>query len=125
MRYVVGGRSNWETILYYLINKTAKVKGPYIYRTELMKMENLELARQLSEPFGHKKDPKAIEQTLQKTLQNMRDKGNIEFLGQGEYRLTEEGLNRMRESEAEMKKKLGPILELMEETIKTRGKHQG
>ncbi len=41
--------------------------------------------------FGHKKMPKHPEETLQRTMQNMRDKNWIKFLGKGEYELTDEG----------------------------------
>ena len=39
----------------------------------------------------HKKNPKEAENTLQRTVENMRDKGWIDFLGRGDYRLTDKG----------------------------------
>ena len=42
--------------------------------------------------MGHKKDPGSLENTLQRTIQNLRDKGYIDFLGSGEYHLTVKGL---------------------------------
>ena len=43
--------------------------------------KHLDLAVNFSRILKHKKDPRRPEETLQRTIQNLRDKGLIEFLG--------------------------------------------
>ena len=56
-----------------------------------MSYSGLETARKFLIFYSHKKDPNRLENTLQRTIQNLRDKGYIIFFGDGEYRLTERG----------------------------------
>ena len=54
-------------------------------------MRNVEEIYQILANRGHKIRPKHPEETLQRTLQNMRDKNWIDFVDRGEYELTDEG----------------------------------
>jgi len=54
---------------------------------------NIDIALNWLDAFGHKKLPKTPEETLQRTIQDLRDRGYILFLGNGEYKLTKKGLN--------------------------------
>jgi DNA-binding PadR family transcriptional regulator len=92
MLIIHGFRSNWEVVAFYLIEPLVSERNRRFSRSAIMKdaTELYPLLRIL----GHKKDPSSPEQTLQKTLQNMRDKKWIYFLGggyTGEYELTDEG----------------------------------
>lgn len=60
-------------------------------------MKDIDWAVKLLGVLGHKERPEQPEATLRRTIQNLRDKGYIEFLGRGEYKLTENGLKRMEE----------------------------
>ncbi|MBI5141600.1 MAG: hypothetical protein HZA20_05335 [Nitrospirae bacterium] len=96
--------SNWETIAFLLINKILIAQNPFFSRSKLMSCENMTLAIRFSNLLGHKKAPDHPEETLQRTIQNLRDKGYIDFLGRGEYKLTESGFIRMaNEIEASQK----------------------
>jgi hypothetical protein len=91
MDKIIPGVSNWEFIAFIILNHLATAKNHVISRSEIMTIQNLTLAEKITEAFGHKSNPKHPDKTLQRTLQNMRDKGYIDFLGVGEYRLTEKG----------------------------------
>ena len=91
IRKFIRGGSNWQDLIFIIIKKLLVGNNPFFNRAELMRSKNLDIAVNLSEIFGHKKRPKHPEETLQRVLQNMRDKGFIEFLGKGEYKLTKTG----------------------------------
>ena len=99
------GRSNWETIAFLIINKITDGNKIVFYRKNLM--SNIDLAINFSHILGHKKNPEHSEETLQKTIQNLRDKGYIEFLGNGKYKLSEYGYNKMLEEVNSVKDLLG------------------
>lgn len=81
--------SNWEFNTFYLINHCVSEKYRQFSRNEIMK--NLGEIYGLMAFYGHKENPKHPEETLQKTLQNMRDKNWVKFLDyRGEYELTDE-----------------------------------
>ncbi len=84
--------SNWETVAFLLIYDFLKTTGKCFIRSELMRLENLDKAVNWLQHLNHKKDPKNPEETLQRTIQNLRDKGYITFHGQGEYELTNPGV---------------------------------
>lgn len=87
-----GRKSNWETVAFTLIRNLIKPNMQNIFnRSQLMTQKNLDLATVLLKILGHKKHPEKPEQTLQKNLQNLRDKGYLEFLGDGRYKFTNEG----------------------------------
>jgi len=88
---IIPGYSNWELIAFIIINKLIVGNNRYFRRSEIMTMDNLRLAEILTAALGHKKKPKHPEETLQRTLQNLRNKGFIDFLGNGEYKLTDTG----------------------------------
>jgi len=83
--------SNWESVAFVIIGEILVAKSSSFSRSEIMKFSTLENARKLLMFFGHKKDPSRLENTLQRTIQNLRNKGFIKFLGHGDYILTEEG----------------------------------
>jgi len=86
------GKSNWEMIAFYLIEKHVESGSTVVYRQDIFSDPDLYFFSDKFAPlFLHKKKPKHPEETLQRTLQNLRDKGYLDFLGQGEYRLTKEG----------------------------------
>lgn len=87
--------SHWETIAFFLINKVTNGQNKIFYRSKLMSPDNLNFAVELLKLADHKEKPVAPEQTLQKTIQNLRDKGYIDFLRRGEYKLTINGYNEM------------------------------
>jgi hypothetical protein len=89
----VGG--NWETIAFILIREILVCNNPYFSRSELMSTEHLNFSVSLSSVMGHKDKPQHPENTLQRTIQNMRDKRFIIFHGNGEYELTKLGYDIM------------------------------
>jgi len=92
-KFGIDGPSNWQLVAFGLIAKVVKgrSKTSHFYRTELFTQTNLDHAIDWLQKIGHRKNPKNPEETLQRTIQNMRDVGYIDFLGRGEYRLTEKG----------------------------------
>ena len=82
---------NWETIIWIIIKKILVVDNPRFSRSELMTTEHLDFAVTLTSVLGHKSKPRHPEETVQRTIQNMRDKGLIMFHGDGEYELTKLG----------------------------------
>lgn len=92
MKKLIQGVSNWQLIALMIINKVKVGNNRRMSRTEIFSSENLYFAVRFTELLGHKNKPKHPEETLQRTLQNLRDKGYIDFLGDGEYRLTEKGV---------------------------------
>ena len=92
MTFKITGRSNWENIAFYFIEKYVTSDSNIVYRQDIFSDSDLYFfSEQFAPLFLHKKKPRHPEETLQRTLQNLRDKGYLDFLGQGEYRLTEEG----------------------------------
>jgi len=90
MAKLFGGKSDWEFVAWYLIDPCITEKDRSFTRAQIMR-KNYEEIYQLLILSGHKKHPQHMEATIQKTLQNMRDKKWIIFLGQGDYKLTDEG----------------------------------
>ena len=99
------GMPNWQLMAFKIINRVYMGKGTSFYREEIMK--DIDEALDWLIQYGHKERPKQPEATLQRTLQNMRDKGWIDFLGEGKYRLTEEG--------EKMLEKLRPVFDILNE----------
>lgn len=91
------GRSNWETVAFLLIRKIIISDKSHFSRSQLMTAENLTVAISFLSILGHKERPDHPEETLQRTIQNLRDKGHIIFHGRGEYSLTSQGISRMTE----------------------------
>jgi len=90
MAKLFGVRSDWEFIVWYLINPFVTEKHRSFTRAQIMR-KNYDDVYELMKLLGHKKQPQHTEETIQKTLQNMRDKNWITFLGQGDYKLTDDG----------------------------------
>lgn len=90
MLKMFGVRSNWEFVAWYLIDSCVSEKHRDFTRAQVMR-KNYEEIYQILLILGHKKRPQHTEETLQRTLQNMRDKNWIEFMGQGDYKVTESG----------------------------------
>ena len=93
--------SNWECVAFCLIREILVGRNVYFSRSELMSYSNLDLAIKLLALLGHKAKPKHPEETLQRTIQNLRDKGFIDFLGQGEYKLTRSGCEAVESFDAQ------------------------
>jgi hypothetical protein len=92
------GVPNWELCAWVIINKLLVGKNRRFSRSEFMTLENLSLMEFVtSKALQHKRNPQHVMETLQRTIQNMRDKGHIDFLGQGEYRLTDAGVKKAEE----------------------------
>lgn len=89
------GRGNWETVIFMMVSELVNIEHPTFCRSDLFKTQNLDTALKLSESIGHKKDPKALENTLQGTLNRMRKKGFFESIERGEYVITKSGLEEM------------------------------
>lgn len=96
-RLIVVRRSNWETIAFLLINDILSGHERVFKRSEVMSPDLLDVAIKRAISLGHKRNPMHPEETLQKTLQNLRDKGFVDFLGRGDYKLTVSGYNKMSE----------------------------
>lgn len=82
---------NWEAFAFIILDHLATTENHVISRSEIMTIQNLTLAEKITKALGHKSNPKHPDKTLQRTLQNMRDKGYIDFIDRGEYKLTEKG----------------------------------
>ena len=82
-------RSNWEIVAFYLIRPFVSEKRRQFSRQTIMR--GLGDIIPMLTLFGHKKNPNHPEETLQRTLQNMRDKKWLIMHGGGQYELTEEG----------------------------------
>ena len=94
MDKLYGIKSNWEFVAWYLIDPCITEKKWNFTRTQIMR-SNYEEVYDALIVLGHKTRPQHPEKTIQKTLQNMRDKNWITFLGQGDYKLTVEGYNEL------------------------------
>lgn len=91
---------NWENIAFIIIGKLLVGNNPFFSRSELMRSDDLTyFVNEFSQIFSHKKKPTHPENTLQRTIQNLRDQGFIEFLGKGEYKLTQKGFDRLNDPE--------------------------
>ncbi len=89
--------SNWEAAIFCIVNEIADNKG-YFSRQEMITSHYKDMALAFSLIHLQKKNPKHIEETIQRSLQNMRDKDFVNFLGDGQYRLTEAGKIEMKKS---------------------------
>lgn len=112
-------KSNWETVAFLIIHKFLRVTGKKFYRIELMRAENIDNAVDWLKQLNHKKYPKHPEETLQRTIQNLRDKGFIVFHGQGEYELTKAGVEECRRVASEFGQDIDEAIELRKEDHKT------
>ena len=100
MTFKLTGKSNWENIAFYLIEKYVESESNIVYRQDVFSDADLYFfSEQFAPLFLYKPKPKHPEETLQRTLQNLRDKGYLDFLRQGEYRLTKEGRSILRSDE--------------------------
>jgi DNA-binding PadR family transcriptional regulator len=104
-----GVKSNWEFVVWYLIDPQITANIFSFTRSQLMRKNYDEIYDVLT-LLGHKKHPQHPEATIQKTLQNMRDKNWIIFLGQGDYKLTNEGYRELlsQKENIDRLKSLGP-----------------
>lgn len=118
MPKLFGVKSNWEFVLWYLIDSCVTDNNRDFTRSEILR-ENYDDIYQLLKVLGHKKHPQHIEATIQKTLQNMRDKNWILFLGQGDYRLTDEGCNELLSH----KENIAIVKSITPEQFRIIGKH--
>lgn len=81
--------TNWEVVALIAIKEILVGRNLTFSRSELMTHSNLENTRKFLIFFNYKDDPKKLENTMQRTIQNLRDKKYISFLdNRGEYKLT-------------------------------------
>ena len=106
--------SNWETVAFLIIHEFVRTAGKHFFRSDLMKTENIGKAVKWLQYLNHKKFPTHPEETFQKTIQNLRDKGFIIFHGQGEYELTKLGIEECRRVANELNVQVSS----MDETVK-------
>ncbi len=98
-----GRTSFWQNIAFLLMYDFFKKTGCRFTRKELMCAENIEKAftwlklLQYDEIY-----PKHAESTLQRTIQNLRDKGFIIFHGEGNYELTHKGVEECKKVKKEL-----------------------
>lgn len=102
---------NWEIAAFYLIS-CCLINESRRNFTRHQIMNNIDEIIPMLIGFGHKKKPAHPEETLQRTLQNMRDKNWIEFLGKGDYKLTQAGFDKL----LELKKDL-QLIEVLKEAF--------
>jgi len=96
--FKIAGSSNWVTMVFLLIYKqTCEGKVSQFSRTQLLNPSNIKLITDFSILIGHKHSPEHIEETIQRTLQDLRDEGSIIFWGNGEYEITSQGIRIMQE----------------------------
>jgi hypothetical protein len=98
-------KSNWEFVAFYLIELFVDVVNRQFQRTQIINDRNLkEVLFLLENVLEHKRHPEHPDKTLQRTLQNMRDKGWIDFLtNQGDYRLTDAGFGMVMKMKEQIK----------------------
>lgn len=111
-----GVKSNWEFVAWYLIHPSISETSRSFSRTQILR-RNYEQVYNILIFLGHKKRPEHMEETIQKTLQNMRDKSWITFLGHGDYKITDEGYIELLRN----KESLDKITALTSEQLKTLG----
>ena len=109
-----GVKSNWEFVAWYLIQPSISETSRSFSRTQILRRD-YEQVYNILVILGHKKRPEHMEETIQKTLQNMRDKNWISFLGQGDYKLTDQGFAELLRN----KENLDKIHALTKEELKT------
>jgi len=85
--------SNLETVAFILIYQITGHAGKLFTRIQFMSSQNMKMANDWLVKLNHKKEPEHLEESLQGTLQNLRDKGFIIFHGAGNYELTRTGVN--------------------------------
>lgn len=90
-------RSNWEAMAFIFISHLVKPSHPFFSRTDLITSENISVIEKILPLWGHKARAKQPEASLQGTIQKMRDSGYIDFLGEGQYKLTRAGFKRLKE----------------------------
>ncbi len=117
MLKLFGVKSNWEFVIWYLVDSCVTENHRDFTRSEIL-LKNYDEIYQLLKVVGHKKRPQHIEETIQKTLQNMRDKNWIIFLGQGDYKLTDKGYEELLSK----KENLAMVKSLTPEQFKIMGK---
>lgn len=85
-------RSNWEVAVFLIVAEITSCSNAMFYRSQIMTDRNQERANGWLAGLGHKKNQKSVEFTMQRTMQNLRDKGFIDFKGGGVYSLTDAGV---------------------------------
>jgi DNA-binding PadR family transcriptional regulator len=106
--------SNWECVAFIIIYNFLISTGRQFTRSSLMNSENIDKAVKWLYRLNHKEYPEHPEATLQRTLQNLRDKGYIIFHGQGKYELTEDGISECYNVVSELNDQLCNIEETIE-----------
>lgn len=85
--------SNWETVAFILIHQITGLTGKHFTRIQLMSSQNITMAIDCLVRLNHKTDPEHPEASLQHAIQKLRNKGYIIFHGDGNYELTDAGID--------------------------------
>ena len=103
---LAGVSSNWELLIFYLIQPLVNETKRNFTRSRMLGKNYDNIYIMLAALFGHKKNPTSVEQTIQRTLQNMRDKGWITFLRShsGDYELTDQGFEELKRHKDNLQK---------------------
>ena len=94
--------STWETIAFCLIKRLLVGNNLDFSRYELMSAHNINSAIKYLGLLGHKNNSNNAIETLQRTIQNLKDIGYISFIDRGEYRLTSKGAEAIRNLKPEL-----------------------
>jgi hypothetical protein len=60
----------------------------HLTRSDHISYDRISIAEMMVPILDHKKNQRYPENTIQRTTQNLRDGGNIDFAGHGRYRMT-------------------------------------
>ena len=94
-------RSNWEAVVFWILHRFVLEPNTTFSRSQIMRQDNFDYALRLLGALGHNERSETPENTIQATIQKMRDHGHMLFLGDGRYQLTDKGFERMQLAEKE------------------------
>ncbi|MFH1036065.1 MAG: hypothetical protein V1806_16300 [Pseudomonadota bacterium] len=97
-KFIKLANSNWEMVVFALINKIVGNNYSLFEVSTLKRQENIDYAISLLGALGHKEHPEAPEFTIQHTINTMKKKKYIEPREErGSYKITLEGRKAMEE----------------------------
>ena len=94
-RITISRKSNWETIAFLLIDLVVSSNQRVFYRQKLFNKQEFDDYVRWLGLLGHNANSPTPEKTLDATIQKLRNKGFVDFLEPGEYRLTDKGYEEM------------------------------
>jgi DNA-binding PadR family transcriptional regulator len=108
-------KSNWETVAFLLFYDFLITTGKKFTRSALMRSDNIDKVVKWLTRLNHKAHPEHPEQSLQRKIQDLRNKGFIVFHGNGEYELTDDGVAECHRVANEFISQIGSIDDTIEE----------